>query len=404
MESDISCDVCIIGGNIAGSYLAYNIASNGLSVVVVEQNRIPGVPMQCAGIVSQRLTNIVDIDPSIIINRVDTAWLISENGKKVSVSIRDNPYILDRVKLDQYFYHKAENIGVKYLLGEKFSKYEIHTKNGIEIVQITTKKRTINAQMIVGCDGPNSLVAKLHGIEHKLIPAMQIRAFFPQPHNSVRMYFKKKWKNLFGWVIPEGNGICRIGLGCKYNLRTSFQGFITDLNITKSEIIEKFGGQILIGYPKKIAFHRAILLGDAAGMVKATTGGGINTLLKASKTAKEVILEAFSRNDFTKRFFITHYQHSSEIRRLKMNILLHYFVRVIMLSLTQEEYEQSMLLLHQPKTRELLLKYGDMDFPIKFIFKMLLRVDLWRYIIKILPSILNKVPQILQEFLDISKY
>ncbi len=81
--------------------------------------------MQCAGIVSQRLTNIVDIDPSIIINRVDTAWLISENGKKVSVSIRDNPYILDRVKLDQYFYHKAESIGVKYLLGEKFSRFEL---------------------------------------------------------------------------------------------------------------------------------------------------------------------------------------------------------------------------------------------------------------------------------------
>ena len=401
MESDKSYDVCIIGGNIAGSYLAYQLALDGLSVVVVEQNRIPGVPMQCAGIVSQRFTNIVDIDPSIIMNRVDTAWLISENGKKVSVSIKDNPYILDRIKLDHYFYQKAESLGVTYLLKEKFLDFKISSENSNEIVQIATKERIITAQMIVGCDGPNSRVAKLHGVKHNLIPAMQIRIFYPQPHNSVRMYFKQSWRNLFGWVIPEGNGICGIGLGCKYDLRNSFQQFLNDLNITKSEIIEKFGGQILIGYPKKIAFHRAILLGDAAGMVKATTGGGINTLLKASKPAKKAILDAFNRNDFSQRFFITHYQHSNEIRRLKMNILLHYFVRIIMLFLTQEEYEESMLLLHQPQTRKLLLKYGDMDFPIKFILKMLVRVDLWRYIIRIIPSILKKIPRILREFLKL---
>ncbi len=121
-------------------------------------------------------------------------------------------------------------------------------------------------------------------------------------------------------------------------------------------------------------------------MVKATTGGGINTLLKASKPAKEAVLKAFSRNDFTQKFFITHYQHSKEIRHLKNNILLHYFVRIILLFLTQDEYEVSMLLLNQPETRKLLLKYGDMDFPIIFILKMIVRVDLWKYIIKIVPK------------------
>lgn len=399
MESAISCDVCIIGGNIAGSYLAYQLAKNGLSVIVVEQNRIPGVPMQCAGIVSQRLTNIVDIDPSIILNRVNTAWLISENGKKISVSIQDSPYILDRIKLDQYFYQKAESLGVKYLLKEKFLNFIITFKNETEIVEVTTKKRIIKAQMIVGCDGPNSKVAKIHGIKYNLIPAMQIRISYPLPKNSVRMYFKKSWKNLFGWVIPEGNGICRIGLVCKNKLKKSFQQFLKDLDIDKSQILEKFGGQIIIDFPKKIAFHRAILLGDAAGMVKATTGGGINTLLKATNPAKEAILQAFCRNDFTEKFFITHYQRSNEIRRLKRNILLHYLVRIIMLFLTQEEYEESMVLLNQPKTRELLLKYGDMDFPIKFILKMIMRVDLWTYIIKILPNIIRKIPKILRKLL-----
>ena len=157
---------------------------------------------------------------------------------------------------------------------------------------LRTNKQKIDAKMIVGCDGPNSKVAKLHGIVHNLIPAMQIRASLDHPMNSVEMYFKEEWKNLFGWVIPIGNKQCRIGLGCKKHLKNSFQKFLKELSIEDSMIIEKYGGQVVIGYPRKMAFYRAILLGDAAGMVKASTGGGINTLLKASKHAKQAILKA----------------------------------------------------------------------------------------------------------------
>jgi digeranylgeranylglycerophospholipid reductase len=387
MDSDLLCEVCIIGSNISGSYLAYLLANHGINVIVVEQNRIPGIPLQCAGIVSQRLTNIVDVDPSIIINRVDTAWLYLENGKKISVSIRDNPYILDRIKLDQHFYQKAEDAGAKFLLHEKFLNFT-KTHSSIDII---TNRRIIKAKLLVGCDGPNSRVAKMHGIKHNLIPAIQVRAMFDHSNNSVEMHFKEKWKNLFGWVIPEGNGICRIGLGCQNKLKQSFQSYLKELKVDNSRIIDKNGGQIIIGYPQKIAFHRVILLGDAAGMVKATTGGGINTLLKASTYAMRAILKAISKNKFSQRFLITHYENSKGIRFLKRNIFLHYLVRVLLIHLSQSDYEEGMLFLNQPKTKKLLLKYGDMDFPLKFV-----RVDLWRYIPNLILSIFKKLPNIIR--------
>ncbi|MBN2157045.1 MAG: NAD(P)/FAD-dependent oxidoreductase [Candidatus Lokiarchaeota archaeon] len=396
MDNHLTHDVCIIGGNIAGSYLAYLLASNGVSVVVVEQNRTPGLPLQCAGIVSQRFSNIVEIDPSIIINRVNTAWLILENGKRVSVSIQDNPYVLDRVKLDQYFYKKAESAGVRYLVHEKFLTCE----KTDECMFINTNRRTIRAKILVGCDGPNSRVAKLHGITHNIIPAKQIRILYPYPNCSVSMYFKEYWQNLFGWIIPEGEGICRIGLGCKKNLKSSFASFLDEIQADKSHIIEYLGGQILIGYPKRIAFDRTILLGDAAGMVKATTGGGINTLLKASTYASEAILKSLEENKFSSQFYITHYQNSRGIRQLKRNILLHYMARLIMINFTQKDYEMCFLLLNQPKTKELLLKYGDMDFPLRFVLKILMRVDLWKLLFIIVARVLRKLPKIIRDLVN----
>lgn len=396
MDADLSCDVCIIGGNIAGSNLAYQLASEGVNVIVIEQNKHPGHPMQCAGIVSQRLTNIVEIDPSIIINRVDTAWLISENGKKVSVSIQDHPYIIDRAKLDQFFYQKAQKSGAKFQLFEKFISFD-KTPNGI---LIHTNKRKITSKILVGCDGPLSKVAKQLGIYHKWIPAKQIRVYYDQPSNSVKMYFKTQWKNLFGWVIPEGDGICRIGLGCEYNIKQSFDAFITEIGVDRSKIIQHLGGQIVISYPKQIAFDRVILLGDAAGMVKATTGGGINTLLKASFQAKDAILKSLEINDFSSKVFITHYQKSRRIQKSKQNILLHYLVRILLLFFTQEDYEESFIILNQLKIRKLLLKYGDMDFPVKFILKIATRPDLWVYIIKYLPRIIRKAPNFLQKLIN----
>jgi len=400
MEPDLTCDVCIIGGNIAGSYLAYLLAKHNIHVVVVEQNRIPGIPSHCAGIVSQRFRNIVEVDPTIILNRVDTAYLISENNKKVEVSIQDHPYILDRIRLDQYFYHKAESCGVMYLLKEKFFEFQ---KNK-DFIRITTQKRTITAKMIVGCDGPNSRVARLHGIRHNLLPAMQVRVPFTHPKNSVRMYFKRNWKYLFGWVIPEGNGICRIGLGCETNLLCSFQSFLKELRVDTSQILEKHGGQIIIGYPGQIAFNRAILLGDAAGMVKATTGGGINTLLKAADYAKNAILNAMNKNNFTQRYLVAHYQHSYGVCQLKYNIFLHYLIRIVLVNLTQQEYEEGFAFLKQSMIKKVLLKYGDMDFPLKFLIKILLSKNLRMDLLRLISLFVWKLPRIFHYLLLGRKY
>ncbi|MHA1512071.1 MAG: NAD(P)-binding protein, partial [Promethearchaeota archaeon] len=55
---DFEIDVCIIGGSIAGNYLACLLAEQNVKCCVIEEHEILGLPFQCAGIISQKILNL----------------------------------------------------------------------------------------------------------------------------------------------------------------------------------------------------------------------------------------------------------------------------------------------------------------------------------------------------------
>ncbi len=206
-------DVVIIGGSLSGNYLA-SLLSTKLTIAVIEEHKEIGLPFQCAGIVSQKLNQLIDLPKNIILNRVDTAKIVAPSGKFVKLSGDEKPYIIDRIALDRLFYEKAkEHVNITYFLGEKFKSLEYIKIEKQKRVLINTSKRKLVAKMLIGCDGPVSLVAKSFGINNELIYAIQIRIKSDFKQNEAAMFFNPKWKELFGWIVPEGNSnIYRIGL------------------------------------------------------------------------------------------------------------------------------------------------------------------------------------------------
>ncbi|MHA1256701.1 MAG: FAD-dependent monooxygenase, partial [Promethearchaeota archaeon] len=168
-------DVVIIGASLSGNYLA-SLLSTKLTVAVIEEHNEIGLPFQCAGIVSQKLNELIDLPKNIILNRVDTAKIVAPSGKFVKLRGDEKPYIIDRIALDRLFYERAkENNNTTYFLGEKFKSLEYIKNEKHKWVLITTSKRKLVAKMLIGSDGPLSLVANSFGIKNELIYAMQIR-------------------------------------------------------------------------------------------------------------------------------------------------------------------------------------------------------------------------------------
>ncbi|GAH15092.1 unnamed protein product, partial [marine sediment metagenome] len=155
MSLDSECyDVCIVGASIAGNYLTYLLSKSNLRIAVIEDHKEIGIPFQCAGIISQKLSQLIELPKEIVLNRVNTAKIISPSGNYINLSGDEQPYVIDRVALDRLYYTKVkDNPNITYYLGEKYKSFEYRFDDDKKIVLIETSKRKIITKMLIGCDG-----------------------------------------------------------------------------------------------------------------------------------------------------------------------------------------------------------------------------------------------------------
>ncbi|TXT60409.1 MAG: Digeranylgeranylglycerophospholipid reductase [Promethearchaeota archaeon] len=383
-QENLHFDLCIIGASIAGNYLGHLLSKYNLKIAIIEEHKSVGKPLQCAGIISQKLDNLIDLPEFLVLNRVNTAKLISPSGEELEFSGEENPYIVDRIALDTYFYEKIRNSSkITYFLGEKFLSMKIKKHSKKKPIVIQTTKRKISAELIVGCDGPLSTVAEYFGVKNDLLYATQIRIQGNFNEDTAYMYFSPKWKELFGWIVPEGEKHYRIGLASANNIADNFRIFLKNIGVSKKERIDQQGGLIPYGMMNEIAFDRCLLLGDAAGQVKATTGGGIVMLLTASRFAAMCIKECFSKKIFSKKFIKRNYERPCRAT-IGIQLKLHYLISKTLERFTERDFKLAFRIIKREEINELVSIHGDMDFPKKIVFKLIRDTQVIMFILKFL--------------------
>jgi geranylgeranyl reductase family protein len=381
MSQEISnYDVCIIGASIAGNYLTYILSDASLKIAIIEEHKSIGYPFQCAGIVSKKLNELLSLPRELILNRVKVAKLVSPKETILRLYGDEEPYIIDRVGLDKLFYQKSKDLpNIDYLLGEKFKAF-VYPESSEDILVFTSNRR-IRAKILVGCDGPLSSVAQQLGISNNVIYATQIRIKADFNENQAEMYFDEAWNDLFGWIVPEGNNVYRIGLACSKNLSRKFQTFLTQIGVDYTQRIDQQGGIIPIGLMNTLAFDNILLLGDAACQVKATTGGGIIMLLNAARYAARCILKCFKHQNYSENFIKNHYQIPCKVI-LGKQLKFHYLIRLLFQLCSNKDMEVLFKILGKPKIKEKISLYGDMDFPKRLLIRLLVDIDILKFLVK----------------------
>jgi geranylgeranyl reductase family protein len=349
--------VYIIGAGPAGNFLAYNLTKNNQEVKVFEEHKIIGKPVQCTGLVTHHIKKALEplsfekIKREVLVNTINTTRVYGPNNNYAEIELKDN-YIIDRAKFDSVLADKAKQEGAEYFLeysfiGKEENKLIFEAKNRIKKIEL--KKE----DFIVGADGPLSKTAKAFGLygERRFFHGIQV--LMKIKNNNV-IDFYPYIKDL-GWLVPENENTARIGIIARNNPNLVFRNFIKKF---KGKIIEKQAGLVPIYSSRQTTQKNNIfLIGDAALMVKATTGGGIIEGLIAAKALSDSII---NRKSYEKEWK----------KLIGKELDIHLRLMNIINSFSEKDWNLLIKLTSQKKVKNILKTY-DREYPSKLIMQLL---------------------------------
>jgi flavin-dependent dehydrogenase len=321
----------IIGAGPVGCYTAYLLASKGHDVTVYEEHKTIGQPVQCAGILTKEIEKVMKLPPSVVINSPSKMRIHSKNEV---LEIRNTDIVINRARFDQWLALKAKKAGAKLVLGEKFENVD-------------------GKAVTVGADGPNGkCYSMLNKGKRKFFVGVQARVKGTFDANVVDVYLGV---GDFAWVTPENDKVARIGLITRKNPSETFRQFVKG----KGQIIGYQSGVIPLFNPSvKTCKGRMFIVGDSAGMVKATTGGGIIPGLKAAGALCRAIRKGKSYPKLWKK-------------RIGKELKTALLIRKMLDRFKEKDYDMLLRYFNKDKLRKVLERV-DREHPRKIVVKAVL--------------------------------
>ncbi len=283
-------DVIVAGGGPSGLLAAERIASKGHSVLVLEEHEEIGVPDHCAKLLSTTGLQTLGLVPpkKVIQNHVAGARIFSPAGHSISVERgKREALVVNRQEFDKWLAERAQRSGVEIRTDSKVREvhqsmagYQIHVGSSVQTSTESTK-------IVLNAEGSRGILSKQLGLSSiprsSKLPAYQYEMSNVSIDTSfVEMFYGNLVsKGFFAWIIPLGGERARIGVASRNHAKVRLQNAMRKHSPMASKLVDGriergFGGTVLVGLPaKEVARGAAMSLGDAAGIVKATTGGGI---------------------------------------------------------------------------------------------------------------------------------
>ena len=347
-------DVHVIGCGPAGSVCARELAKAGERVLVSEEHSKPGVPAQCSGLISVEGMESLGIGYSkALLNTVTGARIHSPGAGEMTVgSGVPRAHVVDRPALDLLLADAAEAEGAKIETGRRASPH------------------SIRGRLVVGADGAGSSVAQWFGFPRITEFAACMQADFSGASmgdaKTLDMFLSnERFPGFFGWVIPTGKDGARAGMGAYLDIFSAgkpapvarlFERFLASGAVSELLSGARREGSLAGIIPMKpreaTVKGNALLVGDAAGQVKATTGGGVVFGTAAARIAAKCIS---SRN---------HSAYEAEWRsELGRDLSLHRRLRLFSNSLTDSRMASLFSMAKLLGAESFLNRFGDMDRP-----------------------------------------
>lgn len=298
-------DVVVIGAGPAGLMAARALATEGHDVVVLEEHPAIGVPVHCTGLLGADAFDELDLPRHTVLTTTHTARFVASDGSSVLVDAeRVRAAVVDRAAFDQALADESRRAGAELRSGARVRGISI-TGDRVRVTGDTEACRVEARACVLACGASYRFNRALGlGVPRTFVQSAQIEASFQGPEQIEVHLGRTTAPGGFAWVVPfrrDGVSFNRVGLLCDTGAVGRFAGF-------KGTLEQKFGVaaetlpeprmKILPLTPvSKTYGPRLLAVGDAAGLVKPTTGGGIYYGLLSGRIAADVLHTALAADD-----------------------------------------------------------------------------------------------------------
>ena len=383
MKRKMDFDVIVVGGGPVGCAVARDVAAAGRRVLVLEEHREIGVPVQCAGLISERTLKISRAPAGIVLNRLRGALVYAPGEKVLRLEGKDvYALVVDRRAFDRSLAEQARRAGAQIFCDARAVNFtygpggiQVEVRNG----NAQAQTRRFSCRLLIGADGHNSLVARLLGLSRprERVSLYAAEVLLPRDNGRLTQRLARIFlgrglaPGWFGWIFPTGGNRARVGVGASplagengtqpkpprllfEQLTARYPAIFEGM-----QVLQTTGGTVPIGLLERTYAERVLLAGDAAAHVKPISGGGLYLGLRAAQDCAATAVEALDAQNFSAEF-LSAYQARWEAA-IGMEIHCGLKHRETFLQMENEEMDFLISFLNRPVWQKLILKYGDLD-------------------------------------------
>lgn len=382
-------DVLVVGAGPAGSTAAALLAKKH-DVTLIEDHRLPGQPLQCAGLVTPR--GVPDFAQKSVISSVRGARIHSPLGFTLTIEAnRPRALVLDRKEFDRIAFDRAVAAGASALTGSRVTGVKEQASRAIAAVRGGDAGDAIDAYVVIGADGHRSVCRESAGLKpaRHMLRGLQVDLDgVQQDPEFVDLYLGcKVAPGFFAWSIPAGE-TTRVGL-CTWGQEHTPAEYLKKL-LKRPEFagmseVSSASGRIPIGPGKSAVSGRIMLVGDAACHAKPLSGGGVYTGMRGAELCSDVVSRHLSEPS---EISLSEYDDlwwdafGHELARA-------FRIRKIFLALTDKKMDQALRIFDTQDVRRLIEESGDIDRPSALSTEVL----------KLAPKLAQFSPQLIKSLL-----
>lgn len=291
-------EVAVVGAGPAGAATAYRLAAAGARVLLVDRARFPRDKPCGGGLTGRALRHApVPLD-EVIDERVDRLELRLRYGSRFErASGRPLVAMVERRRLDAHLAERAAAAGADFRDGVAVARLAA----GPDGASLTVDGRRVEADVLVGADGANGVAARSLGLGGPLAYGVALEGDVPYGAAARSRYQGRAVVELgtiaggYGWVFPKDDHV-NVGVAGwaseGIRLRAHLRRLLREHGLPEESVRGLRGHRLPLRRPGfRSARGRALLVGDAAGLVDPVSGEGIYGAFLSAELAAGATLD-----------------------------------------------------------------------------------------------------------------